>query len=92
MFDKTMQAALAADGEKLRAMTGEEHGPWQTIDDALVFFPSRASWRIEVLNADGTHHSYVPRFGNGDISAERALACLNETLDHARFSVRVVYT
>lgn len=27
-FDKNMQKALAADGEKLRAMTGEDHGPY----------------------------------------------------------------
>lgn len=27
-FDKEMQAALEADGEKLRAMTGEDHGPY----------------------------------------------------------------
>lgn len=26
-FDKDMQAALQADGEKLRQMTGEDHGP-----------------------------------------------------------------
>lgn len=47
-------------------------------------------WRIEVLNKDGTHHSFVPRFGRGDITAERALVCLNETLDHERFTARVV--
>lgn len=33
MFDKEMQAALAADGEKLRAMTGEDHGPWEAEED-----------------------------------------------------------
>lgn len=27
-FDKEMQKALEADGEKLREMTGEDHGPW----------------------------------------------------------------
>ena len=26
-MDKTMMAALEADGEKLRALTGEDHGP-----------------------------------------------------------------
>ena len=26
-FDKEMEAALIADGEKLRALTGEDHGP-----------------------------------------------------------------
>jgi len=32
MFDKEMQAALEADGEKLAALTGEDHGPW-SVDD-----------------------------------------------------------
>jgi len=27
MFDKQMTGALKADGEKLRALTGEDHGP-----------------------------------------------------------------
>jgi predicted nuclease with TOPRIM domain len=27
-YDKEMEAALIADGEKLRALTGEDHGPW----------------------------------------------------------------
>lgn len=27
MMDKEMQRALEADGEKLRALTGEDHGP-----------------------------------------------------------------
>jgi len=27
-WDKKMEAALIADGEKLRALTGEDHGPW----------------------------------------------------------------
>lgn len=29
-FDQEMEAALIADGEKLRALTGEDHGPWGT--------------------------------------------------------------
>jgi hypothetical protein len=28
IFDKEMQKALEADGEKLRQMTGEDHGPY----------------------------------------------------------------
>jgi NTP pyrophosphatase (non-canonical NTP hydrolase) len=28
MFDKAMQQALAEDGEKLRQLTGEDHGPY----------------------------------------------------------------
>jgi hypothetical protein len=27
-FDREMMAALEADGEKLRQMTGKDHGPW----------------------------------------------------------------
>lgn len=27
-FNKEMQRALEADGEKLRQLTGEDHGPW----------------------------------------------------------------
>lgn len=27
-FDREMQRALEADGEKLRQLTGEDHGPW----------------------------------------------------------------
>lgn len=35
MFDKEMQAALMADGEKLAALTGEDHGPWDMADFIL---------------------------------------------------------
>jgi hypothetical protein len=35
-WDKEMQAALIADGEKLRAMTGEDHGPY-FFDDSPLF-------------------------------------------------------
>lgn len=31
-FDKEMMAALEADGEYLRQMTGEDHGPFGTVD------------------------------------------------------------
>lgn len=27
-WDKEMERALIADGEKLRALTGKDHGPW----------------------------------------------------------------
>ena len=30
-FDREMMAALEADGEKLRRMTGEDHGPFGTV-------------------------------------------------------------
>ena len=35
-FDKEMERALMADGEKLRALTGEDHGPWDLDDFALA--------------------------------------------------------
>lgn len=31
-FNDEMMAALEADGEKLRALTGEDHGPFGTVD------------------------------------------------------------
>lgn len=46
-------------------------------------------WRIEVLNKDGSHRLFVPRY-SGAIEPERALELMNSTLDHERFSVRVV--
>lgn len=33
IFDKEMMKALEADGEMLRQMTGEDHGPWDLDDD-----------------------------------------------------------
>lgn len=35
-FDREMQKALEADGEKLLQLTGEDHGPWdlEAFDDA----------------------------------------------------------
>jgi len=38
-FTPEMQAALAADGEKLRAMTGEDHGPWLYEDELPEGYP-----------------------------------------------------
>lgn len=31
-FDREMMLALEADGEKLRQLTGEDHGPWSIED------------------------------------------------------------
>lgn len=33
MIDKEMQKALEADGEKLRQLTGEDHGPWVSVTE-----------------------------------------------------------
>jgi hypothetical protein len=35
-FDSEMMAALEADGEKLRAMTGEDHGPFDLDAPAMT--------------------------------------------------------
>lgn len=32
-WDREMQKALEADGEKLRQLTGEDHGPWFVDDE-----------------------------------------------------------
>lgn len=37
-YDREMQKALEADGEKLRQLTGEDHGPW-TFEPAVSFSP-----------------------------------------------------
>lgn len=37
MFDREMMAALEADGEKLRAMTDEDHGPHFVSDDECFY-------------------------------------------------------
>ena len=35
----TMEEALAADGEKLQQMTGEDHGPWYLADEETQSSP-----------------------------------------------------
>jgi hypothetical protein len=40
-FDLEMQRALEADGEKLRQLTGEDHGPY-FFDDVTVYAPCPA--------------------------------------------------
>ncbi len=51
MFTKEMMAALAADGEKLRQMTGEDHGPYFVADEepdqALVATDVCLSWKCD---------------------------------------------
>lgn len=37
MFDREMQDALIADGEKLTALTGEDHGPIFPTDPRAAF-------------------------------------------------------
>lgn len=51
MLDKEMQAALIADGEKLAALTGEDHGPWEGSDFWRV---ARPVYHMAMpVNADG---------------------------------------
>jgi hypothetical protein len=47
MFTKEMQAALEADGEKLRQLTGEDHGPH--------FLPDRRTIECPYCGGDGGH-------------------------------------
>jgi len=46
-FDKEMEAALIADGEKLRTLTGEDHGPW-FMDDYGQMIPDTDHLRAEL--------------------------------------------
>lgn len=46
-YDREMQAALEADGEKLRQLTGEDHGPWNPLLRHSV------DWQFHRVDADG---------------------------------------
>lgn len=46
-FDREMQAALEADGEKLRQLTGEDHGPWPRP------FEHSVDWQFQRVDAEG---------------------------------------
>jgi hypothetical protein len=48
-WDLEMQKALEADGEKLRRLTGEDHGPFRLPSNAV-------DWVFERANADGDHY------------------------------------
>lgn len=65
-LDKEMQRALEADGEKLRAMTGEDHGPWspfRLIFDALARNEISAREAVEQV-------LYHPEYGGNREDAE----------------------
>lgn len=51
-LDKEMQAALAADGENLSAMTGEDHGTWEKITEGIKGIMSM-TYEDYVLSIDG---------------------------------------
>lgn len=38
-MNREMMKALEADGEKLRQLTGEDHGPWGVCDGCGAFVP-----------------------------------------------------
>lgn len=48
-FDLEMQRALEADGEKLRQLTGEDHGPFNPFQHSV-------DWVFERLNAEGDYY------------------------------------
>jgi len=48
-MDKEMMAALEADGEKLRQLTGEDHGPWDLPEPPLEL--------VECTACDGEGHT-----------------------------------
>jgi hypothetical protein len=60
--DKTMtlDEALAADGEKLRQLTGEDHGPFDFDADAELFARDEAlSATLRLLNDDAVAATMV---------------------------------
>ena len=57
-FDREMMKALEADGEKLRLMTGQEHGPvFLSDDDEISDNPDFEAW-LQVLEADVIQGEY----------------------------------
>ena len=65
-MDREMMKALEADGEKLRQLTGEDHGPWTTLDmiyDALARNQISAREAIEQV-------LYHPEYGGNRDDAE----------------------
>lgn len=66
-FSKEMQAALLADGEKLRQLTGENHGPEFITDDML---PLYVSLRCPLCQW-GWSEAYSP----GDLVANVVISC-----------------
>jgi hypothetical protein len=49
MMDKKMQRALEADGEKLRALTGEDHGPMFMEDDYSEFIDEEQARQRQMM-------------------------------------------
>ena len=52
-FDREMQEALAADGEKLHALTGEDHGPFGMCDGCGAVVPIEQLCCVVFIECDG---------------------------------------
>lgn len=69
-FDREMQKALEADGEKLRQLTGEDHGPiWQTTlpfeiapGDGALLAKALRSYRPETTEEEGIVQFFIEQF------------------------------
>lgn len=62
-WDSEMERALIADGEKLRALTGEDHGPWFDGDDELppTFAPEEPAEVAELREQLATARAALER-------------------------------
>jgi len=55
----SMDDALALDGEKLRQLTGEDHGPFDFDADAALYSRDEALARTRQLLDDDPHAAYM---------------------------------
>jgi hypothetical protein len=58
-MDREMQRALEADGEKLRQLTGEDHGPWELEEAPLQWVD------CDVCNGSGVEAFRVTIYERG---------------------------
>lgn len=97
-FDREMMKALEADGEKLRHLTGEDHGPWFIADEQYpgqapcpaCFESSGYVWEHgnDWDSGPWSHQTNIPcRYCNGTGTVDSPLATLddleNEAADEA---------
>lgn len=61
-MDEAMKKALEADGEKLRQLTGEDHGPWPVYDpeSAAAGGPPITTGRVRMCDECGQHPADYP--------------------------------
>jgi len=76
-WDKEMEAALIADGEKLRALTGEDHGPWFWGEDPEVD-PAReiAELRKQLAFSESMRPHWAQGFTSDGVAAQVQTAAL----------------